>query len=242
VHTITTVEFQQPSRIRLDDGSGTELPLSAVPILGLAFPSGSAFMDSLIPNRGGAGELMVRTRARPRAGTAMIAEVRWPSLPNRVYLRVEAGAPQGDGRLLLRIDPDEIDKCDFLVGVASGTAQTHRRRHRRYCVRLQVEWRPFGTHGMIPGVAHDLSIGGMRIATDRAYVGIDQNVVIRVRALQDLVLTGAVQHIHHRMNSNDWVIGVRFQHRETGEQRTLRQLLRECAGRGVMVVEHEATV
>jgi len=207
-----------------------------VPILELAFADGMSFIDALAEGRGPAGELVVETRATPRRGTAAVAEIRWPGLPNRVYVRVWARDRLPDGRLVLRIAADELLKRDFLVGVACGTLErAHARKHHRYCVRLPMEWRRFGTRAMQPGIAEDLSAGGMLVSTADADVMRGDSIVMRMRGQFDLVVTGTVRHMHHQPALGELVMGIKFEQCDGGQVRTLRRLLRTCSGRGVMV-------
>jgi hypothetical protein len=241
MQTLTTSEFGNPQRIRFGDPKSGDLLRSGTPILGLSFRDGEDFIDCLVEGRGQTGELLVQTKAAPPPGTIMVAEIRWPDLPNRVYVRVEARGRTRDGRLVLRINSDESAKRDFLVRVACGTAgETHVRRFRRYCVRVPVEWRTFGTQGMQLGLAEDLSVGGMLIDAKRAAVGVGDSLVVRVPVLDsDIVVTGLVQHVQRRRLAGTLLIGCQFEQRQSGEQRTLRRLLRTCASRGVLLVDAE---
>lgn len=235
--TQSTVEFARPDSVRFRDPTQLADLDGAVPILVAAFDQGISFVDALAEGRGPAGELLIDTRARPPKGTELIAEIRWPGLPNRVYLRVVVRGRTGDGMLVLRIDPDEVIKRDFLVHAACGTAScSHRRRHRRYCVRLPLEWRRFGTRVMRNGLAEDISTGGMLVVTADSDVAVGDEIVIRIQGKVDLVLTGRAQHIHRRRGGGETAIGVQFEYRGSGQTRTLRQILRTCSARGVMFV------
>jgi len=235
--TQSTIEFDRPGSVRFRDPSQLADLDGAVPILVVAFDQGISFVDSLVEGRGPAGELLVDTRARPPRGTELIAEIRWPGLPNRVYLRVVARGRTPDGMLILGIDPAEVVKRDFLVHAACGTARpSHHRRHRRYCVRLPVEWRRFGARDMRNGLAEDISTGGMLIGTADSDAAVGDEIVIRIQGKVDLVLTGTAQHLHRRRAVGELAIGVKFNYRDSGQVRTLRQILRTCSARGVMFV------
>ncbi len=235
--TGSTVEFGRPDSVRFRDPTQLADLDGAVPILVVAFDQGISFVDALAEGRGPGGELLVDTRARPPNGTELIAEIRWPGLPNRVYLRVVASGRTDDGMLILRIDPDEAIKRDFLVHAACGTASfPHQRRFRRYCVRLPLEWRRFGTRVMCNGLAEDISSGGMLIVTADNDAAVGDEIVIRIEGKVDLVLTGTAQHVHRRRALGEMAIGVQFEYRGTGQARTLRQILRTCSARGVMFV------
>lgn len=235
--TQSTIEFDRPDSVRFREPSQLADLEGAVPILGVAFDDGMSFVDALVEGRGPAGELLVDTRARPPRGTELIAEIRWPALPNRVYLRAVAHGRTRDGMLILRIDPDEEIKRDFLVHAACGTMHlTHRRRYRRYCVRLPLEWRRFGTRVMRNGLAEDISSGGMLIVTADNDAAVGDEIVIRIQGKADLVLTGRAQHVQRRTGVGEMAVGVKFDYRDSGQARTLRQILRTCSARGVMLV------
>jgi hypothetical protein len=121
--------------------------------------------------------------------------------------------------------------------MAEGDAvHYHLRRHRRYCVRLPLGWRPFGSLTMIDGVAADLSAGGVLVTTRAPPPPVGEPVALRLRtAGQDLVVTGEVRHSRRR--SDDAAFGVEFVYRSSGEQRRLRHLLRAFAARGVVILE-----
>jgi len=172
-------------------------------------------------------------------GLAMIAEIRWPGLPNRVYLRVIARGKTRDRRLILSIQPDEEFKREFLVRNACGiSGQAFNRRDRRFCVRIPVEWRTFGTRAMHPGEAEDLSAGGMSISAKMWDVQVGNRIVINVPVAETgLTVTGTVLHLQRRRVEGGMVLGIQFENREGGEQKILRRLLRSCAAYGVLAVE-----
>lgn len=202
-----------------------------MPILGLAFADKVAFLHALHEHRGPAGELIVETRAALRVGAEVMLEVRWPGLPNRVYVRAEARRRWLTGQLALRLAADEREQLAFLVRVAHGTGGIdYRRRHGRYRVRHPIDWRRFGTLALRSAVADDLSAGGVLIATrDRAPgAAVGDAVVVRLLAAGDLVLTGSITH------AADHQLGVRFDHRGSGQHRALRRWLRTIHGRGVV--------
>ena len=238
LRTRSTFDFGKPEKIRFVDPVVCDPEReTCVPILQLAYKGGMAFVDSYVEGRGDAGELLVNTRANPPLGTELVAEVRWPGLPNRVYLRAFARGRRGEA-LVLRLHPDESLKRDFLINVACGTAlRPSTRRHRRYCVRIPLEWRRFGTRVMASGIAEDLSAGGMLITAADTTVVTGDTLVLRIRGKADLVLTGTVQHLERRPASGEVGLGVQFDNRGSEQQRTLRRILRSYSSRGVMIVD-----
>lgn len=230
----------QVARIRLvEPVSPAELE-RGVPILVAAFESGEEFLEAFAAARGPAGELAVRTRATPPPGTPIVIEIAWHGLPNRVFARARATRRWFGGNLILRLEPDEAPKRDFLLRIASGTpGRVYIRKHRRFCVRLQLAWRRFGDTRLCDGVAEDLSAGGLLIVSPAHAPEVGEQVAVRLRAdaaCQDLVLTGNVAHRHVRA-SGEAAFGVKLKYRSSGEQRTLRALLRAFAGKGVVIVD-----
>ena len=166
----------------------------------------------------------------------MVLEVRWPAL--RVYLRAQLRR-SWTGRKVFRLLPRERAKMRFLIDLAAGCATIPARRvYHRYCIRLPVQWRPFGDREMLAGIAEDLSAGGVRIASAQTSLAVGDPVVVRLATAataQDLILTGVVRHLHAA--DGQMVVGVMFQHRSSGEQRDLRRLIHVFSARGVLLVD-----
>jgi hypothetical protein len=209
----------------------------ATPILTATFYDGDDFLHAFTLHERRGSELAVVTRAQPEAGSWAVVEIDWRGLPNPVYVRARL-QPRRFGVLAL-LHPYEISAAHFLVAMARGDQLPyHLRAHRRYCVRLPVWWRRFGSDEKQPGLAEDLSAGGMLISTLAPAPPRDERVGLRLlvpSARQDLVFNGVVTHA--RARSHDSAFGVRFSLRGSGEQRTLRRLLRTFAARGVVTLE-----
>jgi Tfp pilus assembly protein PilZ len=120
-------------------------------ILFAAFSSPQEFLQRLHADvRRDDAVLSVHTRARYDAGEALILEIGFPGLPNRLLLRALAldetgaqarGVASGAGEPCFLIGPEETHKRDFLIAVASGKAvATWQRRHRRFPMRMQVRY------------------------------------------------------------------------------------------------------
>ena len=220
-------------RISLQDPIDPAERLEGTPIVVASFSSGAEFLEHYSDD-GPAGELALVTRARPRTRAELVIEVDWPGLPNPVFVR--ANVSRRRLGVVARLHEDETAARDFLVAMARGDAlRYHLRKQRRYCVRLPLSWRPFGSVLMIDGLAADLSTGGLLITTRAAAPPVGEHVAIRLRTpQQDLVVTGEVRH--SRARAHDSAFGVRFLYRSTGEQRRLRGLLRAFAARGVVIL------
>ncbi|HEY2743991.1 MAG TPA: PilZ domain-containing protein [Polyangia bacterium] len=223
-------------RIALHDPIDPAERLQGTPIVVASFTSGREFLEHYSDD-GPAGELALVTRARPRARAELVIEVEWPGLPNPVFVRAKVSRRRLG--VVARLHEDETAARDFLVRMARGNAlAVHLRRHRRYCVRLPLSWRPFGSLTMIDGLAADLSTGGLLITTRAAAPPLGEHVAMRLRTpQQDLVVTGEVRH--RRARKSDSAFGVQFLYRSTGEQRRLRGLLRAFAARGVVILERD---
>jgi hypothetical protein len=211
-----------------------------MPILVAAFTDGREFLDAFAARNGPAGELAVRTRASPPPGTPIVLEIAWQGLPNRVFARAVVQRRWFGGNLILRLEADELAKRDFLLRMAAQpSCDVAARLHRRFCVRLPLQWRRFGDTTLAAGVAEDLSAGGVLIHTEIAAPTEGEHVAVRLHAegaAQDLVLTGIVMHVHPRAGGGS-AFGVKFEYRSSGEQRTLRSLLRAFAANGVTLVD-----
>jgi hypothetical protein len=220
--------------------SPSDLLIPGQPILIAAFGSAAEFLEAFAPRRGPAGELAVRTRAAPKAGTSVVLEITWPGIPNRVFARAHAQRRWLGGHLILAFADDEAPKRDYLLRVAAGDlVGVHRRLHRRFLVRLPLTWRSFGEMASNDGVAEDLSSGGLLVITAPPPPEPGTRVALRVRAevaYQELVLTGEVRHAHVRSDGRG-VFGVGLVYRSSAQQRTLRALLRTFAGRGLVIVD-----
>jgi hypothetical protein len=221
-------------RISLQDPVDPSEQLRGTPILVANFSGGAEFLASY-RHVAPAGEVAVLTRARPPNGAELVLEVTWPGLPNRVFVR--ATAWRRHLGLVAQLHADEQHARDFLLRMAAGYAVPyHPRRHKRYCVRLPLKWRVYGNPDMTDGLCEDVSAGGLLISTADAAPPMGEHVAVRLPAPagQDLIITGEVRHT--RVRTADVVFGLQFEHRESGEQKRLRQLLRGFAARGVVLL------
>lgn len=231
---MSSVSSSLRARVQLQDPIDPADRIDGTPIVVASFESGAEFLAHYTDD-GEAGELALVTRARPRTRAEVVVEVKWPSLPNRVYVRALVARRRLG--LVARLHRDERRARDFLVRMAAGdSVHYHLRAHRRYCVRLPLGWRTFGSTTMLDGMAMDLSAGGLLIATAARAPAVGEQVAVRLHtAGQDLVVTGDVRHARPR--SDDSAFGVEFVYRSSGEQRRLRSLLRAFAARGVVILE-----
>jgi hypothetical protein len=223
---------------RLQDPADPTDLRHVTPILTATFYDGEDFLQAFHAGEGcKQNELAIVTRAQPESGSWAVVEIDWRGLPNPVYLRARL-YPRRFG-VLAKLHPDDHSAAEFLHSMALGqNPHHHLRTHRRYCVRLPAWWRRFGSSDRQPGIAEDLSTGGILLSTLAPAPPVGERVGLRLlvpSASQDLVVTGVVAH--SRARSRDSAFGVQFALRSSGEQRTLRRILRVFAGRGVVTLE-----
>lgn len=235
--TDPTFEFPRPHRVRLVEPVDPCELQAGTAILVAAFHDGGDFLRAV----GSDGrQISVLTRAAPALRTEMVLEVGWPTLANRVYVRAAVKRRTSAGELVFQVHRDEGAKMAYLLGAAAGRFRWIKpRKHRRYCVRLPLEWRVFGTTEMNDGIAEDLSAGGLSLVTRTCPVYVGDRVVVRLHAEaagQDLVLTGSVRHVEER-EGDELAVGVRLRRNATNEIRDLRRLLRAFAAKGVVLVD-----
>jgi hypothetical protein len=212
------------------------------PLLVAPFRHGRDFMSALSIDSRMELRIVIPTRTQLRSGEDVVLEIMWIGLPNRVYVRAKTLGRARNGDLVLRVYPHEHLKLSFLSKIATDEnahATVAIRRHPRYCVRIPVEWRAFGSAGMLDGTAEDISAGGIQLVTDPRRVDLRTSVVIRLYADsvgRDLVLTGSVRHVHVR-GTEHMAVGVEFETASTGELKDLRRMLRAFAANGIVLFE-----
>lgn len=241
----STREFRRPPRFNLGHPLDPSSLRAGTPLLVAPFRSGDEFMQALSIDANMELRVVLPTRAELHPGEDVVLEIMWVGLPNRVYVRAMTLGRTQDDNLVLRVYPHEHPKLSFLSKVATdenAIAHAAIRKHPRYCVRLPLEWRAFGgSREMLEGTAEDISAGGVHLVSAVRPVNVDTSVVLRLyadSAGQDLVLTGAVRHVHVRGRS-EMAIGVEFETASTGELKELRRLLRAFAANGIVLFEPE---
>src|SRR5688500_133443 len=103
----SSLSSRDPAIVRLVEPVSPSELAAGTPIIVAAFESGAYFLDAFAANRGPAGEIAVRTRASPPAGTPMVLEITWHGLPNRVFARCHALRRWPGGHLVLQLEADE---------------------------------------------------------------------------------------------------------------------------------------
>jgi Tfp pilus assembly protein PilZ len=193
---------------------------------------------------GHAGRLRVATKARYKSRQAVVLEIGFPGLPNRVLLRATAAGEATAADALFEIVPGEEHKRDFLVAVASGKAQASalHRRHRRFPMRLPARFVVDGGQGVpLRGDAETEDVGpsGVFLKTPRSLPeGARVTVVLDpLDGSAELELTGRV--VYTRKPGSDEGsepgVGVQFDKPTTDDRKRLRRMIRDVKVQGRMV-------
>jgi uncharacterized protein (TIGR02266 family) len=199
-------------------------------ILKVRFRTNNEFAEAYQADLGGGG-LFCPTTTELRAGTPVICELSVPALPNKVLIRgvVRAWRPALP-RLRVRagatveFDKDESEKRDFIVSTVKGDRPAPpRRRHTRLPVELRVRWKPLGTADYREGSLGEISVGGA-LLTAEPKLEIGTELIIELTppgAVSPLAIAGKVSY-----HSPTGAMGVKFQVRDGGGARRLRELVR----------------
>jgi uncharacterized protein (TIGR02266 family) len=189
-----------------------------------------------------AGRVRVSTKARFDAREAVVLEIGFPGLPNRVLMRATfAGASTADAAF--EIVPGEEHKRDFLVAVASGRAQAKSlaRKHRRFPMRLPARFVVDGQDVPLRGDAttDEISAKGLFLKTSRSLPeGARVTVVLDpCDGSAEMEFSGRV--IYTRKDEGDTGVGVQFDKLSSDDRKRLRRLIRDVkvSGRFVQLEE-----
>jgi Tfp pilus assembly protein PilZ len=177
------------------------------------------------------GGVFCPTTSPLRAGTEVICELVIPALPNKVLirgtvkswrpalprLRVRAGA-------IVEFVPEEEPKRAFIVQTVSGQRPASaRRRHTRLPVELPVKWRMIDTAEFQVGGLSEISIGGGLLHAQQQ-LPLGKEVILELTppgAVSPLAISGHVTY-HGPLSTT----GIKFQYRDGGGSRRLRELVR----------------
>jgi Tfp pilus assembly protein PilZ len=200
-------------------------------ILKVRFRSDADFLTAYQADLGSGG-LFCPTTTELEAGAKVICEVTVPSMPNKVMIRgvVRAWRPALP-RLRVRagatveFDRDESDKRDFLLGTVKGERgeAPRRRKHMRLPVVLPVRWRTSEDAEMAGGDLSEISIGGALLQCPRKLT-LGTDVIIEVvppGGISPIDIAGTVTY-----HTPTGAMGVKFQYRDGGGSRRLRELVR----------------
>jgi Tfp pilus assembly protein PilZ len=199
-------------------------------ILKVRFRTNREFNEAYQVDLAGGG-LFCPTTTPLNAGTPVICELTVPALPNKVLvrglvrawrpalprLRVRAGAT-------VEFAPEEAEKRDFILETLAGArTPTSRRRHTRLPIEVPVKWRIPTTAAYTMGGLSEISVGGALLRTDEP-LPLGTDVILEVvppGAVSPIAISGKVTY--HTPNGST---GLKFQYRDGGGSRRLRELVR----------------
>lgn len=200
-------------------------------ILKVRFRTNSEFLEAYQPDAGASGGLFCPTTTPLRAGSPVVCELSVPALPNKVLVRgmVKAWRPALP-RLRVRAGgtveflPEETDKRDFILATVRGERPAPpKRKHARLPVALPVRWRTPDVAEFTQGDVSEISVGGALLKTPEPFP-IGCEVILELTppgAVSPLSIAGKVSY-HTPAGST----GIKFQYRDGGGSRRLRELVR----------------
>lgn len=199
-------------------------------IVKVRYHTNREFLDAYQEDLAGGGIFCPTTTSLP-PGTDVVCEITIPSLPNKVMirgqvrswrpalprLRIRAGA-------IIEFTAEETEKRNFVVDTVRGLREPGpRRRHTRLPVELPVQWRIVGTADYTAGGLSEISVGGALLRAG-SLLPLNTEVVIELTtpgAVSPIPIAGKVAY--HAPNDAS---GVKFQFRDGGGSRRLRELIR----------------
>lgn len=199
-------------------------------ILKVRYRTNREFLEAYQNDLAGGG-LFCPTTTALEAGSDVVCELTIPALPNKVLirghvkswrpalprLRVRAGA-------IVEFVSEESEKRKFVVDTVRGLRDPGpRRKHTRLPVELPVQWRVIGTPDSSSGGLSEISVGGALLRTG-SVLPLGTEVVIEVTppgAVSPIAISGKVAY-----HGPEQAAGVKFQYRDGGGSRRLRELIR----------------
>jgi Tfp pilus assembly protein PilZ len=161
---------------------------------------------------------------------AVVVEIHFPGLPNKMMLRARvvwwrAALPRlrvRAGAMVAFIEP-EREKRDYVLEIADGKrTEGIKRRHTRIPIELEVQWRPTDSPLMRECVLREISIGGGLLVTEEKLQTGDEIIV-------EFTTPGGAQPISiaakvtYRSPAGS---GLRFIYRDGGGSQRLREVVR----------------
>jgi uncharacterized protein (TIGR02266 family) len=205
-----------------------------VRILRARYRNGSEFLDAYQASflHGG---IFFPTREQVALGEAVVLEIAFPELMERLLLRGfvsfrRAGRHRTKQRAGIGIEllASESPKRDFLLAVARGemARPVAPRRHRRLPVSLPIEMQIKEQAGTVAATLDDIGPGG-------AFIRTHELTPEGTPVVLSLVPPGGVSPLHiegrvawSRRAPGDEGLGVEFRCRDTGGLRRLKELVR----------------
>jgi uncharacterized protein (TIGR02266 family) len=212
-------------------------------ILFATFDSAEGFLARLDMEGAGAstaGKLRVATKARYEARQAVVLEIAFPGLPNRVLIRATFGKALSDTEAEFELIPGEEHKRDFLVAVASGRAQASSllRKNRRFPMRLPARFVVEGNEMPLRGDAEteDVGQGGVFLKTPRSLPeGARVTIILDpMDGSAEMEFSGRVVYTR-KEDGGDPGVGVQFDKLSSDDRKRLRRMIRDVKVQGRMV-------
>ena len=216
-------------------------------ILKVRYRTNREFLDAYQGDLPGGG-LFCPTTTPLSAGGDVICELTIPALPNKVLIRgqVKSWRPALPNKVLIRgqvkswrpalprlrvragavveFIAEEAEKRNFVVETVRGLREPGaRRKHTRLPVELPVQWRVLGTAEYTHGGLSEISVGGALLRAG-SLLPLNTEIIIEVTppgAVSPIAISGRVAY--HAPNEAS---GVKFQYRDGGGSRRLRELIR----------------
>lgn len=204
-------------------------------LLTLVFASPADFLAN-VSEANGRVLLFARTKTEAVPGDALLIEIGFPGLPNRVLLRAAVSAQEADG-LALEIDARDQSTADFMLALAHGEIEikTVERSHGRFPATLPVTYRIIDGAGAaaISSTLEDLSSGGAFIRADiQPVVGstIEMLVGPADQGGERFTARGTVAWLRDESDARGF--GVELEMPADADGRTLRRMLRHASETG----------
>lgn len=199
-------------------------------ILFATFKSPRDFLDRLDLSDDEVATVSVETKARYEAGDAVILEIGYPGLPNRILTRTVAVDGGPDDGQSFRFDDGEEHKRDFLIAVASGRATASwKRRHRRFPMRMPARFVVEGQDVPLRGDAEteDMGSGGLSLRTSRTLPdGATVTIVLEPGdGGEEIEFTGRV--VWNRNDDSVTGVGIQFESMGGDQMKRLRRMIRD---------------
>jgi Tfp pilus assembly protein PilZ len=184
------------------------------------------------------GGIFFPTRETIALGEAVIVEVRFPELADRLLLRgfvawrraarLREGLRAGIGVEFLSA---ERHKHDFLVAVAQGRAggSVVARNHRRLPISFKIDWRVKEERDRYTATVDDIGPGGAFIRTRELHPAGTPLVIELTPPGSAAPLSIEARVAWARQSPGEEGLGVEFRCRDTGGLRRLKELIRRLA-------------
>ncbi|MCD6497360.1 MAG: PilZ domain-containing protein [Deltaproteobacteria bacterium] len=183
----------------------------------------------------GDGGLIFATKAKFRSGEQVALEVRFPPMVGRVLVTATSSPHMApEGYVAFRFLAEEQSKKEFLLRVAhlSGEPKSFPRHHRRFPVRLRLNWQVEGVAFHHIGEVRNLSRGGLFVVSEWA-PPVGTRLSLTIKAPDDpnpIRVRGKVTWVSH--GGKQVGMGLRFEKRSSPDMKRLRTIIRAISHSG----------